>query len=205
MGEGDVVRWDQNRAIWHQLDSPCLEEEKCWPSPLWSMEVETLGFEGVSQLRGQDDFTISRGGWMGPCTGKFGATTSFPQWEHWKSNQIKSNGFYSHIIMKYITHTIISFLQLLQCLDVWKGSPQGSYLKLIIGGGHYKMGRGWVFQHDSDRKHMAKATKEWLKKKHIRVLEWPGQSSDLNPIKNLWREKNLFLHQVLSPIVLWIK
>ena len=33
---------------------------------------------------GQDDFTVSRGGWMGPCTGKFWATTSFPQWEHWK-------------------------------------------------------------------------------------------------------------------------
>ncbi len=30
-----------------------------------------------------------------------------------------------------------------------------------------KMGRGWVFQHDNDPKHMAKATKEWLKKKHI--------------------------------------
>ena len=29
-----------------------------------------------------------------------------------------------------------------------------------------KMGSGWVFQHDNDPKHMAKATKEWLKKKH---------------------------------------
>ena len=54
------------------------------PSPLWSMEVETLCFRGVSQLRGQDDFTVSRGGWMGPCTGTFWATSSFPQWEHWK-------------------------------------------------------------------------------------------------------------------------
>ena len=54
------------------------------PSPLWSMEVETLCFGGVSQLSGQDNFTVSRGGWMGPCTGKFWATTSFPQWEHWK-------------------------------------------------------------------------------------------------------------------------
>ena len=35
-----------------------------------------------------------------------------------------------------------------------------------------KMGRGWVFQHDNDPKHTAKATKEWLKKKHIKVLEW---------------------------------
>ena len=34
-----------------------------------------------------------------------------------------------------------------------------------------KMGRGWVFQHDNDPKHTAKATKEWLKKKHIKVLE----------------------------------
>ena len=33
-----------------------------------------------------------------------------------------------------------------------------------------KMGRGWVFQHDNDPKHTAKATKEWLKKKHIKVL-----------------------------------
>ena len=24
------------------------------------------------------------GGWMEPCTGRFWATTSFPQWEHWK-------------------------------------------------------------------------------------------------------------------------
>ena len=32
------------------------------------------------------------------------------------------------------------------------------------------MKRDWVFQHDNDPKHTARATKEWLCKKHTKVL-----------------------------------
>ncbi len=48
--------------------------------------------------------------------------------------------------------------------------------------------RRCVFQHDNDPKHTANATNEWLKKKHIKVLEWPSPFPDLHHIKNLWRE-----------------
>ncbi|KAK3567271.1 hypothetical protein QTP86_015801 [Hemibagrus guttatus] len=42
------------------------------------------------------------------------------------------------------------------------------------------MKRGWVFQHDNDPKHTARATKEWLRKKHFKSSVYTGDTVTLS-------------------------
>jgi transposase len=51
-----------------------------------------------------------------------------------------------------------------------------------------KLGRKRVIQMDNDPKHTSKDVAKWLKDNKVKVLEWPSQSPDPNPIENVCAE-----------------
>lgn len=50
-------------------------------------------------------------------------------------------------------------------------------------------------QQDTDHRHSINSTTERLRKKRVKVLQWPSRSPDLNLNKMLWRDFKRAVHK----------
>ena len=83
-------------------------------------------------------------------------------------------------------HKIDGIMMTENYVDILKQHLKTSVRKL-------KLGCKWFFQIDNDPKHTSKVVAKWfkdnkVKDNKVKVLEWPSQIPDRNPIQNVWAE-----------------
>ena len=56
-----------------------------------------------------------------------------------------------------------------------------------------------IFQQDGAPCHKSKQMMDWFAEQDVTLLDWPGQSPDLNPIENLWTAFKRLLYSKFKP------
>ena len=60
------------------------------------------------------------------------------------------------------------------------------------------MGNKWRLQQDNDPKHTSRLAKSFLQENVPKVIDWPSNSPDLNPIEKLWAKVKAWLRRVAA-------